>query len=546
MEPQKPTNSNPVRPIASRGLPSPTPSLAPDHILSPLLNLFESTEDLFRQQRGGAVAVVLQAGFLAPAAEHCVAVARRAHSTSAPEVHQAAPPSPALLALTGLEEVTLINLAKHRKITLSPGPAHGPQSDWQGLRDRLPSQLGWSGRGSHLLTLPGRLFGVAGSGQFLVSLRVQTREARIVALLSGYLERHRTPSAADHVLRSEVAEPPMEALLPPLISPAMDQVLRTLQVFAPMAEIVLLRGATGTGKTTLARWIHNWSRRSDGPFQVADLLGVPETGHESALFGVARESFTGVRAQIGLVEAAEAGTLFIDELDKLSLAAQSRLLRLIDRKEYSVLGQTATRVANVRILVASNANLEQAVARGALLEDLFHRVNVLTVQIPPLEQRREEIGPWVARWLSACAETARPASATPEAIRLLCAQSWPGNLRQLHNVTRRAYAFALRDAPPQGDVTLGHACVLEALAAEPSPSPQRPLSSPPPCASRPCRPQGRSALRVRPRRRPVPAARVCGWPPELLSRAARAPGGRRGREARRAALCPLAGGRAHR
>lgn len=234
----------------------------------------------------------------------------------------------------------------------------------------------------------------------------------------------------------------------PVVGERMRGVLSTLQSYAQLDQLILLRGPTGVGKTHLAEWVHAISPRRDGPFIVADLLSVPDTGPEVALFGVVEGFFTGVRARRGWVEEARGGTLFIDEIDKLSMEVQSKLLRLLDRREYAIVGEGRTRRADLRLIVATNADLWQAVKADRFREDLYYRVDSLVVDIPPLRERRDEIAAWANYMLNRLhrAELARrgleaePISFGEEQISELVGREWPGNLRELDSVIRRAYA----------------------------------------------------------------------------------------------------------
>ena len=150
----------------------------------------------------------------------------------------------------------------------------------------------------------------------------------------------------------------------PVIGERMRGVLTLLSQYAQLDELVLLRGPTGVGKTHLAEWVHAHSSRCHGPFVVADLLGVPETGPEVALFGVVDRFFSGVRGRAGWVELAAGGTLFIDEIDKLNLALQSKLLRLLDRREYTVVGDGRTQRADLRLIVGASARTCTSASRA--------------------------------------------------------------------------------------------------------------------------------------------------------------------------------------
>lgn len=235
----------------------------------------------------------------------------------------------------------------------------------------------------------------------------------------------------------------------PVVGAAMARVVRTLRAFARFDQTLLLRGATGTGKSHLAAWCHAHSARAKGPFVVSSLLTSGDGLRDAGLFGWRKGAFTGaVTDSQGAVAQAAGGTLFIDEIDKLDLASQGRLLRLLEERRYRVLGEERERVADARFIVGTNADLEGAVERGTFLRDLYYRVNVLPIEVPPLAARRDEVPGW-ARRMAAAAVPGGPGGDAPrftaEAELLLAGQPWPGNLRQLNSVVVRAVALALSD-----------------------------------------------------------------------------------------------------
>ncbi len=252
----------------------------------------------------------------------------------------------------------------------------------------------------------------------------------------------------------------------PVVGAAMRPVVAMLQAFAPFEETLLLRGATGTGKSHLARWVHEASPRSRGPFVSAQLHTLAESLREGELFGWRKGAFTGAQAdRSGLVSQAQGGTLFLDEIDKLDLGTQAKLLRLLEERRFSVLGETGERTADLRFVVGSNVDLERAVSEGRFLEDLYFRINVLPVALPELSERRDEIAGWAGHMLGQLHRgRGRSGSVAlhPEALEQLEAQAWPGNLRQLNSVLVRAYAFASMEQP-QGALELGPASLARSL-----------------------------------------------------------------------------------
>lgn len=249
------------------------------------------------------------------------------------------------------------------------------------------------------------------------------------------------------------AEPPAPADDPPptderlpVIGPSMRPLVRLAEAFAAEDETLLIRGESGTGKSRLARWCHARSSRHRAPFVVLDLLGVPQQTQFGELFGWRKGAFTGaVRDHDGAVARAEGGTLFIDEIDKLSLEAQAGLLRLLEERVYRPLGDDGReRRADVRFVVGTNADLGAAVAEGRFRADLMYRVDVLPVSLPPLRDRADEIADWARFMLRRLAETRGqpPRALTEEAAHHLERRPWPGNLRELDNVLRRACTLA--------------------------------------------------------------------------------------------------------
>jgi DNA-binding NtrC family response regulator len=260
----------------------------------------------------------------------------------------------------------------------------------------------------------------------------------------------------------------------PVVGKATARLTEMLRIFAQQEETILLSGPTGVGKSRLACWCHAQSSRREQPFEVVDLLAVPEELQMAELFGWKRGAFTGaVKDTTGALGRAEGGTLFIDEIDKLSLKAQSGLLRVIEERLYRPLGDNAgARQANVRFLIGTNADLFSAVRLGRFREDLYYRISVLPIQIPPLAERLDEIAGW-ARYMANRHHREKSGQGQvgfqPAALELLEAADWPGNLRQLDNVIRRAYTIAMANAGAgSGDITIGKDHVALALGKEAS------------------------------------------------------------------------------
>ncbi len=262
------------------------------------------------------------------------------------------------------------------------------------------------------------------------------------------------------------AEPLQHDPLLPVMGARTRALVSVLSVFVDQDETLLLSGPTGAGKSRLAEWCHARSRRAGKPFEVANLLALPETMQLSELFGWRRGAFTGAHEdRDGLVAAADGGTLFLDEIDKLSLGAQAGLLRFLETRRYTPIGASREVTADVRFIVGTNAELASLVRSGAFREDLYYRINVLPVRLDPLAERADEIPEWAAWMLrSRSAAHKTPPAFTSDALAALSAEPWPGNLRQLENVVRRAYAFWL--ASGASEPSIDATCVRRALAAE--------------------------------------------------------------------------------
>jgi DNA-binding NtrC family response regulator len=222
------------------------------------------------------------------------------------------------------------------------------------------------------------------------------------------------------------------------ISAAMRRVFDSLGKVAPTDTTVLLTGESGTGKEVAARTIHDASPRAKGPFVVVDCGALPANLIESELFGHARGAFTGaVRSRVGAFETATGGTIFLDEIGELPVDLQTRLLGVIERRTVTPLGDTASRAVDVRIVAATNRDLRTQINRGAFREDLYFRIAVVTVEMPALRSRPEDIPLYIERFLD---ETGARGAFTldDDTIARLRAQSWPGNVRELRNVIERA------------------------------------------------------------------------------------------------------------
>jgi DNA-binding NtrC family response regulator len=224
-------------------------------------------------------------------------------------------------------------------------------------------------------------------------------------------------------------------------SSRMRKVMQLVSKVAPTNSTVLITGETGTGKDVIARAIHYNSTRKDGPFVIVDCASMAESLLESELFGHVRGAFTGaVKDRKGLAETARGGTLFLDEVSTVSPQLQGSLLRLLQAREIRPVGSDKTVTVDVRVIAATNRNLQELIDAGAFREDLFYRLSVFTISLPPLRERPEEIPLLTHHFMRRFAEEfAKPIdSITPQAMAVLEAHDWPGNVRELEHAVERA------------------------------------------------------------------------------------------------------------
>jgi DNA-binding NtrC family response regulator len=228
-------------------------------------------------------------------------------------------------------------------------------------------------------------------------------------------------------------------------SPRMVEIYKLIARVASLDTTVLVQGETGTGKELVARAIHYASTRADRPFVVVDCAALPESLIESELFGHERGAFTGaVSARRGLMEAASGGTCFLDEIGELPLGMQAKLLRAVQERAVRRVGGNDPIAVDVRIIAATNRDLRKQVENAAFREDLYFRLNVVTLAVPPLRDRREDIAVLAQHFLERYAQaTGKPIKAfAPEALAMLSAADWPGNVRELQHAVERAVALA--------------------------------------------------------------------------------------------------------
>jgi DNA-binding NtrC family response regulator len=223
-------------------------------------------------------------------------------------------------------------------------------------------------------------------------------------------------------------------------SPSMRGIFDKIGKTAPTSGRVLITGENGTGKELVARAIHEHSKRADGPFIKLNCAAIPGELIESELFGHEKGSFTGALQQRrGKFELADGGTLFLDEVGDMNPSAQAKVLRVLQENELERVGGSETIRVDVRVLAATNKNLEEEIAAGRFREDLYYRLNVVPIELPPLRERREDIADLVEHFLvMVCASNDRkPKQIAPTAVTLLMQYDWPGNIRELKNVVER-------------------------------------------------------------------------------------------------------------
>jgi Nif-specific regulatory protein len=239
--------------------------------------------------------------------------------------------------------------------------------------------------------------------------------------------------------KNESSEPPLPEIVGS--SPAMTGVYRLVRLAAPRSATVLLVGETGTGKEVIAKAIHKLSRRADGPYVRVNCGALHENLLESELFGHVKGAFTGaVENKTGRFEAAHGGTIFLDEINSMSPKLQVKLLRVLQEREFERVGESRTIRVDARVIAATNASLEGLVERGQFREDLYYRLIVVPIVLPPLRDRREDISPLATFFVRRYAEQNKLTQVpdlSAEVLSALKAHDWPGNVRELENAIER-------------------------------------------------------------------------------------------------------------
>jgi transcriptional regulator with GAF, ATPase, and Fis domain len=224
----------------------------------------------------------------------------------------------------------------------------------------------------------------------------------------------------------------------------MREIFSLIKQIAPSKSTVLVMGESGTGKELVSRAIHYQSPRKDGPFVTINCAAIPETLIESELFGHERGAFTNaIERKLGRCEVAHQGTLFLDEIGELSLGTQAKILRFLEEKEFTRVGSSKTIKVDVRLITATNKDLTQQIKKGEFREDLFYRINVVPIVIPPLRERKEDIPLLVEYFIKKFNEenNKKVKGVSPEALDWMVRYEWPGNVRELENLLERMVAL---------------------------------------------------------------------------------------------------------
>jgi DNA-binding NtrC family response regulator len=283
----------------------------------------------------------------------------------------------------------------------------------------------------------------------------QKRVGELQALIEERMHRIWCQMNVRHAAAANAERPSIVAR-----SPAMQDILRAIETVAPTPATVLIHGETGVGKELVARAVHAMSERGQNPFIAVNCGAIPESLVESVLFGHEKGAFTGaVEVHRGYFERADGGTLFLDEVDSLAPAVQTRLLRVLQEGEMERVGGHQTLRVDTRIIAATNCDLAKAVREGSFRKDLYYRINVVKLAIPPLSKRREDIPHLVDLIVRRLGKRYRKSlrGVTPEVMACLLAYDWPGNVRELENTLERAVLFA--KGPEITEIELGESAV---------------------------------------------------------------------------------------
>jgi len=287
----------------------------------------------------------------------------------------------------------------------------------------------------------------------------------LLVLIKRALDASRMASE-NILLREEFAE---RLGLPKIIgkSAQMQEIMSKIQKVAPTNATVLVHGESGTGKELFARAIHHLSNRKDAPFIAINSAAIPRELLESELFGYERGAFTGADARkLGKLELADKGTVFLDEIGDMDMALQAKLLRVLQEQVIERVGGGKPIKIDVRVVAATNKHIEQAVAAKLFREDLFYRLNVFPITIPPLRERRDDVPALAQNFLNKYSAEVRkgPLAISPEAMDILMKSPWKGNVRELENVIERAVIYADGGVIRAQDLGISESSILDALA----------------------------------------------------------------------------------
>jgi len=285
----------------------------------------------------------------------------------------------------------------------------------------------------------------------VVEQAVEAMRAGAVDYLTKPIEADALIAIAQRLLTVAPAQPPAGFVAE---DPLTFELLRLASRVAQSSATVLLTGESGSGKEMFARYVHTGSTRAAGPFVAINCAAIPENLLEATLFGHERGAFTGAaQSQAGKFEQANGGTLLLDEISEMPLALQAKLLRVLQEREVERVGGRKPIVLDIRVLATTNRDLEEMVREGRFREDLYYRLNVFPLRVPPLRERPRDIVPLARHFVARIAEGRRPRFSV-EAEALLRSHSWPGNVRELENTVQRALILATGDLIAANDIVL--------------------------------------------------------------------------------------------